>query len=82
MINFQFWLVTCLFDSDFRAKSAPSIYEQYKCEMWNYIVSEKNDTCVPVRLLKSFSDLYAYSFWKICHPVRLLQTVRLLETLE
>ena len=27
-------------------------------------------------------DLYAYSFWKICHPVRLLQTVRLLEALE
>ena len=26
--------------------------------------------------------MYAYSFWKICHPVRLLQTVRLLETLE
>ena len=37
---------------------------------------------MPVRLLKNFSDLYAYSFWKICHPVRLLQTVRLLETLE
>ena len=36
----------------------------------------------PVRLLKNFSDLYAYSFWKICRPVRLLQTVRLLETLE
>ena len=26
--------------------------------------------------------VYAYSFWKVCHPVRLLQTVRLLETLE
>ena len=37
---------------------------------------------VPVRLLENFSDLYAHSFWKVCHPVRLLQTVRLLETLE
>ena len=40
----------------------------------------------PVHLLKNFSDLYIYSFWKICHPVlcpvRLLQTVHLLETLE
>ena len=36
----------------------------------------------PVRLSKNFSDLYAYSFWKVCHPVRLLQTVRLLGTLE
>ena len=36
----------------------------------------------PVRLLKNFSDLYAYSLWKACHPVRLLKTVRLLETLE
>ena len=29
----------------------------------------------PVRVLKNFSDLYAYSFWKVCHPVRLLKTV-------
>ena len=36
----------------------------------------------PVRLLKNFPDMYAYSFWKIGHPVRLLQTVHLLETLE
>ena len=34
------------------------------------------------RLLKNLSDLYAYSFWKVCQPVRLLKTVRLLETLE
>ena len=36
----------------------------------------------PVRLLKNLSDLIAYSFWKVCQPVRLLKTVRLLETLE
>ena len=36
----------------------------------------------PVRLLKNFSDLYAYSFWKVGHPVLLFQTVRLLEALE
>ena len=28
----------------------------------------------PVGLLKNFYDLYAYYFWKICQPVRLLQT--------
>ena len=28
-----------------------------------------------VSLLKNFSDLYAYSFWKICHHVRLLETL-------
>ena len=36
----------------------------------------------PVCLLKNFSDLYAYYFWKVCHPVRLLKTVGLSETLE
>ena len=36
----------------------------------------------PERLLKNLSELNAYSFWKGCHPVRLLKTVRLLETLE
>ena len=36
----------------------------------------------PARLLTNVSDLYAYSFRKMCHPVRLLKTVRLLETLE
>ena len=36
----------------------------------------------PVRLLKIFSNLYAYSFRKVCHPVRLFKNVRLLETLE
>ena len=36
----------------------------------------------PERLLKNFSDLYAFSFWKVCHPVRLLKTARLLETSE
>ena len=36
----------------------------------------------PVRLMKKFSYLYAYSSLKVCHPVRLLKTVRLLETLE
>ena len=36
----------------------------------------------PVRLLKNFSDLKFYSFWKVCHPVRLLETVTSLETLE
>ena len=35
-----------------------------------------------VRLLKNFSDLYAYSFGKLCHSVRLFQTERLLEILE
>ena len=34
------------------------------------------------QLLKNVSELYAYSFWKVCHPVQLLKTVRLLETLE
>ena len=24
----------------------------------------------PVRLLQNFSDLYSYSLWKMCHPVR------------
>ena len=28
-----------------------------------------------VRLFKNFPDLYAFSFWKICHPVRLLETL-------
>ena len=37
---------------------------------------------IHVRLFKNFSDLYAYSFWIICHPVQLLKTVCLLETLE
>ena len=37
---------------------------------------------ISVRLLKSFSDLYTYCFGKACHPLRLLKTVRLLETLE
>ena len=36
----------------------------------------------PARLLKNVFDLYAYSFWKVRHPVRLLKTVRLLEKLE
>ena len=36
----------------------------------------------PVRLLKNLSDLNAYSFWKVCHPLRLLKTVRSLETLK
>ena len=31
-----------------------------------------------VRLLKNLSGLNAYSFWKVCHPVRLLKTVRIL----
>ena len=29
----------------------------------------------PERLLKNFFHMYAYSFWEICHPIRLLQTV-------
>ena len=48
--------------------------------MWIYITSSEKMT--PVRLLKNFSDLYAYSFWKVCYPVRLLKSERLLETLE
>ena len=43
---------------------------------------QKGEQMTPARLLKNVSDLYAYSFWKVCHPVRLLKTVRLLETLE
>ena len=45
-------------------------------------VIQKGEILTPARLLKNVSDLYAYSFWKFCRPVRLLKTVRLLETLE
>ena len=34
-------------------------------------VIQKGEKMTPVRLLKRFSDLYGYSFWKVCHPVRL-----------
>ena len=43
-----------------------------KCEFTHYHLKK----ITTVRLLKNFSDLYAYSFWK------LLKTVRLLETLD
>ena len=36
----------------------------------------------PVRLFRDFFNLYAYSFWKVCHPVRLFKTIRLLEISE
>ena len=36
----------------------------------------------PVRLFRNFFNLYAYSFWKVCHPLRLFKTIRLLETSE
>ena len=45
-------------------------------------VIQKGKKLTPACLLKKFSNLYAYSFWKVCHPIRLLKTVRLLETLE
>ena len=30
----------------------------------------------PVRLLKNFSDLYAYSFWKLFYPVRFIREIK------
>ena len=30
----------------------------------------KGENMTPVRLLKNFSDLNTYSFWKVCRPVR------------
>ena len=36
--------------------------------------SEKN--VKSVRLFRNFFSLYAYSFWKICHPMRLFKTIR------
>ena len=36
----------------------------------------------PVRLFRDFFNLYAYSFWKVCHRVRLFKTIRLLEISE
>ena len=33
-------------------------------------VIRKREKITPVRLLKNLSDLNAYSFWKVCHPVR------------
>ena len=49
-----------------------------KCEFTHYHLKK----ITTVRLLKTFSVLYAYSLWKVCHPVRILKTLRLLETLE
>ena len=43
---------------------------------------QKGENMTPAHLLKNDSDLYAYYFWKVCHPVLLLKTVRLLETFE
>ena len=43
------------------------------------VFSEKNDTCTHIEDLFRPVRLF---FWKVCHPVRLLKTVRLLETLE
>ena len=42
-------------------------------------IQSKNDKCTHI---EEHSDLHAYSFCKVCHPVRLLKTVRLLDTLE
>ena len=43
----------------------------------NYLKNMK-----PVRLFRTFFNMYAYSFWKECHSVRLFKTIRLLETSE
>ena len=35
-------------------------------------VIQKGEKLTPARLLNNISDLYAYSSWKFCQPVRLL----------
>ena len=58
----------------------PIEFETQSETCFRYTYFSKN--MKPVRLFRIFFNLYAYSCWKVRHPVRLFKTIRLLETSE
>ena len=58
----------------------PIEFETWSETCFSYTYFSKN--LKPVRLFWNFFKMYAYSFWKVCHHIRLFKPIRLLEISE
>ena len=61
-------------------RDIPIEFETRSKTCFRYTYFSKN--IKPVRLFGNFFSIYVYSFWKVCHPVRLFKPIRLLERSE